>query len=178
MSGNKTKYVLDANTFIEAKNRYYGFEICPGFWTALISTHRSGEVVSIDRILDELKSQKDRLSDWVEKEVPKSFFKKTQDKTVIDTYRDMLVWVNSEGFSQEAKAEFANVADGWVIAYAKSNGLTVVSHEEFAPDAKRRVPMPNVCLEFNVPYCNTFEMLTELRVRFVLSTKRRRNRGT
>ena len=90
MSGNKTKYVLDANTFIEAKNRYYGFEICPGFWTALISTHRSGEVVSIDRILDELKSQKDRLSDWVEKEVPKSFFKKTQDKTDIDTYRDML----------------------------------------------------------------------------------------
>lgn len=25
-------FLLDANVFIEAKNRYYGFDICPGFW--------------------------------------------------------------------------------------------------------------------------------------------------
>ena len=26
------KYLLDSNVFIEAKNRYYAFDICPGFW--------------------------------------------------------------------------------------------------------------------------------------------------
>ncbi len=25
-------YLFDANVFIEAKNRYYAFDICPGFW--------------------------------------------------------------------------------------------------------------------------------------------------
>ncbi len=27
------RYLLDANVFIEAKNLYYAFDICPGFWT-------------------------------------------------------------------------------------------------------------------------------------------------
>jgi hypothetical protein len=25
-------YLLDANVFIQAKNSYYGFDICPAFW--------------------------------------------------------------------------------------------------------------------------------------------------
>ncbi len=27
-------YLLDANVFIDAKNRYYGFDIVPAFWAA------------------------------------------------------------------------------------------------------------------------------------------------
>ena len=34
MSGSR-KYALDANVFIEAKNRYYRFNLCPGYWQAL-----------------------------------------------------------------------------------------------------------------------------------------------
>lgn len=44
----------------------------------------------------------------------------------------------------------------------------VVTHEEYAPDVRRKAPIPNICLEFDVEYCNTFEMLKELKVRFVL----------
>lgn len=29
-------YLLDANVFIQAKNQYYTFQICPGFWESLI----------------------------------------------------------------------------------------------------------------------------------------------
>ena len=54
------------------------------------------------------------------------------------------------------------------MAYAAANGLVVVTHEEFAADAKKKVPMPNVCIEFGVDYCNTFEMLLDLGVRFGL----------
>jgi peptidoglycan/xylan/chitin deacetylase (PgdA/CDA1 family) len=77
-------------------------------------------------------------------------------------------------FTAEAKAEFASVADGWVIAYAKANDLVVVTHEEYAPDAKRKVPIPHVCLEFDVEYCNTYEMLKGLKERFVLKHRRTR----
>ncbi len=58
--------------------------------------------------------------------------------------------------------------DGWLIAYAKVNGHIVVTHEEMAPRAKKTVPIPNVCIQFGVDYCNTFTMLRELQVRFVL----------
>ncbi len=57
-----------------------------------------------------------------------------------------------------------------MIAYARANGLTVVTHEEFAAEAQRRVPIPNVCLEFDVEYVNTFEMLEHLDVQFILKS--------
>lgn len=171
MSGNKG-YVLDANVFIEAKNKYYGFSLCPGFWKALIAQHNNDRVFSIDKVLDELVDEGDRLSDWAKETVTKTFFKKTQDQAVIDTFQKMVTWVNAQPqFTPAAKAEFASAADGWVMAYAKVNGQAVVTHEEFAPLAQKKVPMPNVCLEFEVEYVNTFEMLQVLNVRFILSTK-------
>ena len=172
MSGSKTGFVLDANPFIEAKNRYYGFDLFPGFWKALLDHHRNGRICSIDRVFDELTGQGDELSDWVDNSVPDTFFKQCQDQAVIDCFQQIVSWVFAEDFTPEARTEFASVADGWVIAFAKVNNLTVVTHEEFAPEAKKRVPMPNVCLEFDVPYVNTYAMLEELKVQFILKTKR------
>jgi hypothetical protein len=169
------RYVLDANVFIEAKNRYYRFDLCPGFWAALVVQHEGGRVCSIDKVFDELANEGDRLSDWAKDEVPNTFFKKTHDHDVITAFQDMVKWVNSETqFMPTAKAAFASAADGWVIAFAKVNGLVVVTHEEYAADVKKKVPMPNVCLEFDVEYVNTFEMLEALNVKFILRTKRRR----
>ena len=176
MSGSK-RYVLDANVFIEAKNKYYGFNLCPGFWKALIEQCKNDRVCSIDKVRDELAGKGNRLSDWAKDRVPDTFFKKTEDQGVIAAFQDMVTWVNSEGqFMPAAKAEFASEADGWVIAFAKLNGLIVVTHEEYAPDAKKKVPMPNVCLEFDVKYVNTFEMLEDLKIKFILSTKRQRGK--
>lgn len=176
MSGSK-RYVLDANVFIEAKNGYYAFNLCPGFWRALIAQHKRGRVCSIDKVLDELVHERDELSDWAEGSVPDTFFKKTQDQAVIDAFQEMVTWVNSEAqFTPAAKAGFASAADGWLSAFAKANGLTVVTHEEYAPDVKKKVPMPNVCLEFDVEYVNTFEMLEDLKVKFMLGTKRQRGK--
>ena len=42
--------LLDANPLIEAKNRYYAFDICPGFWTSILTQHAEKRVFSIDRI--------------------------------------------------------------------------------------------------------------------------------
>jgi hypothetical protein len=115
------------------------------------------------------------LSDWVKENVPETFFKGTAGKSVVDAFRDMVKWVQNEPqFNPEAKNEFASVADGWVIAYARAHGMIVVTHEEYAPHVKRKVPMPNVCIEFDLEYCNTFEMLRDLKVQFVLRTKRKR----
>ncbi len=168
-----SKYVLDANVFIEAKNRYYGFDICPGFWSSLISLHERKHVFCIDRIRDELTVQQDDIKEWVKDRCSATFFKGTQDQAVVDSFQAMITWVYAQPqFTQAAKTEFASVPDGWLIAYAHANSAIVVTHEEFAPEVKRKVPMPNVCIEFDVPYVNTFEMLADLQVKFIRSTKR------
>jgi hypothetical protein len=150
MSGSK-RYVLDANVFIEAKNRYYRFSLCPGYWKALIARHENSRVCSIDRVLGELTDEGDRLSHWARDTVPGTFFKETQDQAVIKAFQAMVTWVNSAAqFMPAAKAEFAAAADGWVIAFAQVNRLIVVTQEVYAPDVQKKVPIPNVCLEFNV----------------------------
>ena len=114
------------------------------------------------------------MSSWVANNAPKGFFKQTADQAVITTFGDMVAWVNAEPqFNSGAKAAFATVADGWMIAYAKANGLILVTHEEYAPDAEKKVPIPNVCIEFGVKYINTFEMLQELSIQFIFKTRRR-----
>ncbi len=161
-------YALDANVFIGAHQAYYGFDLCPGFWRALVRQHHARRIFSVDKIKTELIGTNDRLKEWVRRS-PNTFFKGTADKRVIEAYGEMVNWVQGQPqFTVEAKAEFATVADGWIIAFAKVNGSIVVTHEEYAPDVRRKVPIPNVCIEFNVDYCNTFEMLKNLNVQFVL----------
>jgi|SRR6185436_10881552 len=89
------------------------------------------------------------------------------DLTVIDTYRKIMTWVNAQAqFLPAAKSEFARGADGWLIGYAKVHGVTVVTHEVLALAARRKVPIPNVCLAFDVPYTDTFQMLRALGISF------------
>lgn len=57
-------YLLDANVFIEAKNRYYGLDFCPGFWDWLDQAHADGKAFSIDKVGDELSAGADELSTW------------------------------------------------------------------------------------------------------------------
>jgi predicted nucleic acid-binding protein len=171
------RYVLDANVFIEAHQKYYAFDLCPGFWGALARQHMAKRVFSVDRVKDELATGQDQLSRWVNDTVPATFFKKTADRRVIHAFATLAKWVQAHlQFTAAAKTEFlSSAADGWVVAYAMANGLTVVTHEEYAPDAKRKVPIPNLCVEFQAVYCNTFEMLRDLKEQFVLRKRRLRN---
>ena len=181
MSSSK-KFLLDANVFIEAHKKYYAFDICSGFWKALERQYRLGTLASIDRIKLELTQgrkkdeEPDALSDWANKSAPVGFFKGTTDIAVIKTFGDMAKWVQgSQQFKDPAKQKFADVADGWLIAYAKENGLIVVTHEQYAPEVQNKVPIPNVCIEFGVEFTDTFDMLRELKEEFVLKTKRRKS---
>ena len=80
-----------------------------------------------------------------------------------------MLWVQRNAqFCDTAKAQFATGADGWLVAYAKVQGAIVVTTEQPSPGAKNRVPLPNVCDEFDVTYTNPFAMLRELNVQFVL----------
>lgn len=165
----KSKYLLDANVFIEANQRYYPFALCPGFWDFLKIGYKRAEIRSVDRIKDELKKSKDDLSAWIGDAIPGTFFVSTSEKRVLDSYRQIVEWVGGEKqYFPAAKDKFYAGADGWLIAYALAHEYTVVTHEALAPEAKNRILIPNVCAEFEIECVNTFEMLTVLGAEFIL----------
>ena len=44
----------------------------------------------------------------------------------------------------------------------KVHGTVLVTNEVFDSNARRRVPLPNLCRQFDVTYCNTIDMLRGL----------------
>jgi hypothetical protein len=67
---------VDSDVFITAKNQYYAFDICPGFWKSLIHHHQQARVYSVDRVRSELLAGRktEDLVVWVKDELPEGFF--------------------------------------------------------------------------------------------------------
>lgn len=158
-----TRYVIDANVFITAHRDYYPPDVCRGFWDCVEHYSIQGTVLSIDRVEVEITGP-EGLVEW-KKRVADSIFVSSGDAQVAQVYSQMQAWVQyNEQFFPSAKEEFARVADGWLAAYAKVHGAVVVTQEVFNAEAKRRVPLPNLCRQFDVDYCNTIDMLRSLGV--------------
>lgn len=159
------KYILDANIFIEAKHKYYAFDLCPGFWSSLLHHNSMGNLESIDHVKGELLEGKDDLAIWSKK--VSGLFASTNIGFVLTAYRNIIQWAQKQThFTNAAKSEFAGGADAWVIAYAKAHNATVVTHEVSDQKSRKRIKIPDVCKHFNVECTNPFKMLRELRVVF------------
>ena len=164
MDPSRSLFVLDTNIFIEAHRRYYARDICPGFWECLIHSASMGKLLSIDRVREEI-IEPDTLVKWT-RQAPDELFATTSAQPISDSFRQVHSWVQGNTqFWSEAKEDFARVADGWVAAYAKVNDAVVVTHEVFRANVRKRVPLPNICQEFGIAHCDTFEMLRQLGVR-------------
>jgi hypothetical protein len=160
-------YLLDTNVFIEAKNRYYAFDLAPGFWEWLEADAGAGVIGSIDEVSDELVAGADDLAQWA-KQHPGMF--ESADSLTAVKLRELSIWANSGQFTQAAADEFLDVADYYLVAHAAAHGHTVVTHEVYQANARKRILIPNACQALGVPYCTTFAMLRSRDVRFTLDT--------
>lgn len=160
-----TRYLLDANVFIQAKNLHYGFDFCPAFWDWLQEKNAAGKLASIDKVADELLSGEDELSTWTEQQDAKFFL--SADSEVLSVLTQVSNWANSQNYEPAAIATFLQVADYWLIAHALAHHWTVVTHEAPA-DTVRKIKIPNACIGLNLKFVNPFEMLRRERARFVL----------
>lgn len=165
-------YLIDTSVMIEAKNRYYGFDLCPGFWDALIKHNSDSIIQSIDKVKEEINDPKyeDDLRNWVNDSVPNKFFNSTEDDSVLEWYVKIINWVqHNPQFKDPAKAEFIQgKCDPYLIAYAKANNCVVISKEAYLPNVQKRVPIPNVCKAFDVEFEDIFKVLKKLGVKFSL----------
>ena len=162
-------YVLDSDVFIAAKNSYYAFAICPGFWDSLIHHHDEGNICSIDRVKGELLAGRktEDLVQWVKNDLSAEFFMGTEDEDVTSIYSEVMLWVQrNPQYLDQAKAKFATEADGWLVAYARVHNAVIVTNEQPRPQSRNRVLLPDVCAQFDVTYKDTFFMLKDLAVRY------------
>lgn len=162
-----TRYLLDSNIFIQAKNLHYGFDFCPAFWDWMVGQNSAGNVASIDKVGDELQAGEDDLSDWAA-ERGSGFFL-PPDGAVLPALSSVSTWATGQNYEAAAISTFLQVADYWLVAHALAHGFTVVTHEVPAASA-RKIKIPNACIGLSVPCISPYEMLRRERARFVLGS--------
>ncbi len=160
-------YCLDANTFIQARNHYYGFDICPAFWDWLDVEAEADHVLSIEPIATlELEPWGGELNTWGLARIGTLFM--PMDANANALIAGITAWANaSTHFTGAAKRDFNGSVDVQLIAYAKAHSHTVVTHE-VRSESKKRIKIPTVCDAFDVKTVTTFEMLNDLKAKFIL----------
>ena len=162
-------YLLDSNVFIEAKNRFYGFDFCPAYWEWLIVENAAGTVLSIEEVGAEVRSGNDALAEWaIDRD--DSFFVKPSPP-VLAALGQVTDWAIEQSYEPPAVAALVEGADGYLIAHALAGGHDVVTLE-VPSQTRKRVKIPNACISLGVRCLTPFEMLSNERARFVLEPRR------
>lgn len=160
-------YLLDANTYIQAKNLYYRMHIVPGYWDWLDQQLDNAQAGSIRLVYDELAGYGDELSAWVR--ARRERFLPESDEATQQAFSDIANYVMSHPIYTELHAgNFLAKADAWLIAKAMTTGAEVVTHEERVADNSSKVKIPNVCRHFGVKYRNTYDLMDTLRMTLIL----------
>lgn len=161
-------YLLDANVFIEAKNRHFGFDICPGFWEWLVLCHERGSVFSVEAVRDELLRGNDELAEWT-RSLPGSFFL-SPDREALPHLAALSAWASDPAgrFMPIAIGEFLDSADYVLAAQARASARTVVTHEVSNPASRRRVMLPDACAELGVPTIGAYAFMRREGLRLIL----------
>lgn len=150
-------YLVDANVLIEAKNRYYAFDIAPGFWAWLDRAYRQGAACSIDSVREELLRGDDELAEWAR--AHREFFRPI-DQQAAARFGALTDWVTTQGYRPSAINAFTGKdADFQLIAYGMAHSCTVATHEKPSPRARKRVLIPDACAAMKVPTADTFDMM-------------------
>ncbi len=161
-------FVVDSNFFIQAHRVNYPLDVAASFWIKIRELAEKGTIFSIDKVQNELYKNKDALTEWCEANLPDTFFKDSTE--VLAEYGQITKWAlsRSDLYLQKALNEFldADEADAWLVSYALSHKIVLVTQEVSAPMSKAKIKIPDVCIQFGVKYINTIEMLRQLGERF------------
>lgn len=153
--------------FIRAARDHYRFPVRPGFWDWVIQANAAGVVASIDKVRDELTAGTDALVGWV-KALPPRFLVVTDDAVVAAAAGQVSLWATQQGYSPQAVDQFFRAADFWLVRHALASNATVVTHETSAPESRRRIKIPDVCIGVGVAWMSPFQLLQGEGARFKL----------
>ena len=160
--------LVDSNFFINAHRNYYPLDVVTSFWRKVKDLADNRNIISIDKVRNEIYKNQDDLTQWCVENLPDDFFRNTN--TVIGEYTSLARWANSMShqYRPAALAEFlhADEADAWLVSYAMNQNITLITHEVSAPNSQKSIKIPDVCNQFNVSYLNTIGMFRALEESF------------
>lgn len=159
-----SRFCLDANVLIQAKNGPYGFDIVPRFWTWLDEMSADGTIYSSVMVFNEIAKGSDELSLWARERRRSGFFTDPTEE-VQRCLAEIADSVISKYEPQQAEPFLAG-ADPWVIAQCRIDSATVVTQEARAGINSKRVKIPNICDAFDVRHVDTYGMMRALGAKF------------
>jgi len=165
------RFCLDTSCLIEANNRFYAFDILPRFWDLILECCDEGIILIPEVVYEEIKEYqgKDELLEWAKEH--KDILFKNMSSDVFDVNGDISNYVY-EHYKEDKAEQFLKSGDPLIIAYAKVNGLVLITQESYKDishskdkDGKfqAKIQIPNICKKFNVAYENLFDMLRDLK---------------
>lgn len=159
-------YLLDSDVLINAKNRHYAFDIVPAFWDWLVRAHDLRLVYTVERCAQEVRAGADELADWIRRLPPTfSVSPGSQDQSAL---QQVSAWAAAAPYRPGAAAEFLAAGDYFLVAQALTRGFVVVTHEEPAPQAQRKIKIPDACNALGVTWMSPYRMLRAEGARFSL----------
>ncbi|PKP12408.1 MAG: DUF4411 domain-containing protein [Bacteroidetes bacterium HGW-Bacteroidetes-3] len=161
-------YVVDSNFFIQAHRVIYPLDVAISFWVRVKQLAENGNIVSIDKVKNEIYQNDDDLKTWCQNNLPVDFFKDSTD--VISEYTAVVAWTMSKNghYQQRAVDEFmdANEADAWIVAYSLKHNCTITTYERSQPERKSKIKIPEPCDSLGLTYLDTISMFRILGVQF------------
>jgi hypothetical protein len=148
---------MDSDTFIEAKNGAYGFDIAPGFWELIDRKSSELVVASSTLVYGELVDHStDDLSAWAKARRNEPLWV-APDRDVQEAYGEIAAYVAGR-YPPERVAESLKGADLWLIAQARTLGGRIVTLETMVDARSRKPKIPNICAHFGIHTSNTSGM--------------------
>ncbi len=161
-------YVIDTNALIDLDWRTYPCANFNCLWDFIATNIKTGKITVIDKVYEELgKNPRDDTFLFAKGLKESKPIRKTvgfADENITKLY-DLLI--ESSLYRFDAIKDFVSVADGWLVAYAATCGLTVVTGEnkgkpsEAKAKNQKRVKIPDACLLMKVNVVSTLKMIEE-----------------
>lgn len=167
---NSEKFLLDSNSLIAPSKNFYPFDFAMGFWEHMKRIMKSGNVLLLDVVCDEITKGGDNLTTWLKEAIKNTPCKITvQDPNIIQKYSIIQNHINSCNlYKQQAILEWADVsvADPWLIATAMAKNYVIITFEDHGnpqPQQKsKHIKIPDIADYFNVKYYDLFYFMRKM----------------
>ena len=154
---------------IQAWQKYYSPDFCPGYWDILNELGKQGRIFIPEEVKNEIvvADTSDKLEDDLSKWLKRStipIHKPTEN--VIACWQKILQSDPTHKLLVD-NIKGRSLADPWLIAHAMDMNSTVVTKENIdSAMNSKRVKIPNVCKNMGVRCIDDFEFIKEIGVKF------------
>lgn len=166
------KFLVDSNSFMTPYRHYYAFDIVPTYWDELSKCAKTGRIVLLDMVKDEINKGQDDLAEWVSKQTDFQICSHVTPE-IIGKYQEVMQYVQNCGLYKIQALQTwapAYIADPWLIAAAAVHNYTIITVEVSSGGLSPKNPnknakIPDVAKAFGVKTGSIFYMMRQFGIK-------------